>query len=74
MTLILSHGADINSMDFNEDTALHCAARILDPLPIVTVLIRSGADLEYRNKSNQTPLNIARESNNFELIRALGGD
>ena len=70
---LLSLGADINCIDSNEETCLHVATRLPDPLPMIIFLLRKGADLEAQNASEDTPLDVAHGTNNSDLIRVLGG-
>ncbi|XP_053114728.1 ankyrin repeat and SOCS box protein 10 isoform X2 [Hemicordylus capensis] len=57
--LLLSHGAPVNgASEEEEETPLHVAAR-LGLTAHVRLLLRSGADLEAKNATGQTPLNAA---------------
>jgi ankyrin repeat protein len=59
--LMLDHGADINDVDNNSDTAMHGAAYNIAPL-VVKLLAERGADPQLwknPNKFGRTPLFIA---------------
>ena len=74
ITFLLSLGADINGINSDEETCLHVATRLSDPLPMVIFLLRKGADLESQNANEDTPLDVAQATNNTDLIKALGGE
>lgn len=52
-------GADINSVDINQNTALHQSV-LKNDLPMVELLVNCGADLDLKNKNQQTPLQLAQ--------------
>ena len=54
----LEHGADINSIDKSENTALHGAAWIRSP-KLVQFLVDKGADVNVLNKYKLSPYYIA---------------
>ena len=59
--VLLDHGADLNTVDINGDTAMHGAAYNIAPL-VVKLLGERGANPEIWNKPNKlggTPLYIA---------------
>ncbi len=79
--MLLSLGADLNSVDANGETAMHGAA--YKSLPrVVRLLAKKGAKIEVWNQKNKwgwTPLDIARGYRvgnfkpSFETIEALEG-
>ena len=74
ITFLLSLGADINCINGDEETCLHVATRLPDPLPMVIFLLRKGAALDAKNADEDTPLDVAHSTNNTDLIQALGGE
>jgi hypothetical protein len=66
--------ADIDAVDVNQDSCLHLATQLEDPVEMIMLLLNRGADAECLNNQGSTPLDLAMETNNINLIRALGGD
>ena len=59
---LLAIGADINTVDKNGETVMHCAAYKCEP-PMIKLLHERGADIAVWNKKNKagwTPLMIAQ--------------
>lgn len=54
VSLLISHGAQINAKDQYKDTALHYAARVGN-LPLVRLLLNAGANLKLINRMGDTP-------------------
>jgi len=63
---------DINAQDGNDNwnTALHLAIK-RNELEVVKFLLTRGADTAIENGEGKTPLNLAEERNNVEIIDAL---
>lgn len=55
VNLLLQAGADVNARGPDEETALHVAAKALDPA-IVKALVAKGAALDAKDKNGLTPL------------------
>lgn len=72
--LLLSLGADPNSQDSQENTALHSlAAGAADGmLEMMALLLQAGADPGRTNRLGETPLLAALRLCNLQLARALG--
>ena len=60
--ICLDHGADINAVSANGDTALHDAVSGRGDLDIIRYVVAHGASLEAKNTRGQTPLDAARSS------------
>ncbi|KAG8515339.1 B-cell lymphoma 3 protein [Galemys pyrenaicus] len=66
--LLLQHGANVNAQMYSGSSALHSASgRGL--LPLVRVLVRSGADSGLKNCHNDTPLMVARSRRVIDILR-----
>jgi ankyrin repeat protein len=63
---------DLNKKDSAGWTALHLAAMRGD-LSIVKVLTEAGADVKIQGKDGQTPLDVAREKSQSEVVDYLQG-
>ena len=61
---------DINLKDPDGDAAVHHAA-LGDHKMIIQILKNAGADLNSRNRRNQTPLHIAVNKGHLEVLKAL---
>jgi ankyrin repeat protein len=64
----LESGADVNTVDDLENTALHYAAKHAY-LNVMRLLIESGSDLNSVNKLLSTPLHLTEK--NVDAIRTL---
>jgi ankyrin repeat protein len=79
ISLLVSKGIDINSQDDNGNTALHYPlSNVLRDkmyLPysteIVKILLEEGADPHIRNNEGKSPMDLAVESGENELINLL---
>lgn len=69
---LLSKLKELGDIDKKQDqfSPLFCAI-ILKKKEIVNLLISSGADLNYRNSSGDTPLSFAIKKNNLEIADLL---
>ena len=77
VTLLISHGADVNSKNEDGASALILAVANRD-LNAVRVLLRAGADPNTRNPAGTTVLQLAAEQRQrangaeiFELLSAM---
>ncbi|MFO1506932.1 MAG: ankyrin repeat domain-containing protein [Lysobacterales bacterium] len=71
MTL-LSNGADPRRADAEHNTALHHAARCVEP-SVAALLLDAAADINAVNSDGETPLGTACANANWELARYLLG-
>lgn len=70
---LIDAGANVNYMDTNLGTPLHCAASA----EIATMLIAAGADVNKPGSNGMTPVHIAAYRNDPEILKILieaGGD
>jgi ankyrin repeat protein len=70
---LLQLGADINSTDLNGDSSLHMATKLQDPIQMIRLLLKHGADPKLVNRHGLTPLKMALRLSNGPSIEALGG-
>ena len=75
---LLEHGADPNETSGpNEETALHCAARVGRRAEIIELLVAHGARASSRTRSGATPYALALRHGNVaaaQALAALGAD
>jgi ankyrin repeat protein len=73
---LIAHGADVNQPAGNDGrTALHVAAgwgyKGDNSLAVIRVLLKNGADINARDKNDQTPLHWAVQHANRDAIELL---
>ena len=78
--LFISAGADVNArISFDSpsnmagSTPLHQLAYINRNVEIAELLVSEGADVNAKDKAGKTPLDIARENMNKEVVEYLSG-
>lgn len=75
--LVNEAGADLNSCDGNENTALHLAARLPDreqSIQTILFLLDKGVDTQRINRKGHTALQVALYDENKPAAHALGGE
>ncbi len=75
--LLVKFGANVNHRRIDGRTALHNAAIYDYRIEIVRFLVEAGAEVNVRDKKNQTPLGIANSRNEVvitEYLRGIGGE
>jgi ankyrin repeat protein len=71
MTLLIQHGLDINAKGaYNGYTALHDATA-RNHVEVVKILLAAGARKDIHGHDSKTPLDIARDNKNKNLIELL---
>ena len=70
---LLQRGSNVQGFNFHEDTALHVAAGIENPVYMIRLLLKYGADKKSVNRKGQTPVRVAQSKANSLAIEALGG-
>lgn len=73
MEYMVGIGADINSSDLEENTALHVATKLPNCTKLIHLLLQLGSRTDKINKYGHTPLEMALYIGNKEAIDALGG-
>jgi ankyrin repeat protein len=69
--LLLSRGADVNTLDHQENSPLHEAVRIVrsQNQDVAELLLKRGSDVDVQNIDDSTPLHEAAGSGNERSIR-----
>jgi hypothetical protein len=70
LTLLLSHGADVNLVDTDGMAALMYAAQRAN-VDNVKALLAAGANTSLKNNKGQTAVIIAQEKGRSKIIAAL---
>jgi ankyrin repeat protein len=65
--LLLQNGASVNEVDENLETGLHWASRTGN-IEAADFLLRNRADINARNLSRRTPIQIARDNGHDPLV------
>ena len=66
---LVEQGADLNTLDMGDNTALHWAA-MRGHVEIVNFLVQSGADRNVRNKQDFMPVRRRRTRRARALLRS----
>ena len=67
---LLDHGADVNSVNDQGETALHLAIRDRQK-PLTQLLLARGADVTLKDGNRAAPLELASKSGNKEIAHIL---
>ena len=62
---------DLNIQNKNGDTPLHHLVKKTKNPDMVKLFIKDGANIQIKNKANQTALDIAKLNNNQKIIAIL---
>ena len=69
---VLGLGLDINSIDEEGWTPLHCAMGENTNMGVVKILLESGADADIKTVDGQTPLHFAMHNPAFlEYLKSM---
>jgi ankyrin repeat protein len=73
MQQVIDLDSNVNEQDKNGNTPLHYLAQYsyYSPIPKATLLLKSGAKSDIKNREFQTPLELAKEKNNIEMVQLL---
>ena len=68
--LLGREGTDVNKGDYDDNTALHLAARD-GHIEVARALLQAGANARKSNNRGKTPLHYASENGTIKIVRAL---
>jgi ankyrin repeat protein len=68
--LLLSYGVDVDTLDVDEETALHLAAYYGHP-KVTELLLKHDANIYKRNKKDETPLDLASKEGHQDVANLL---
>jgi ankyrin repeat protein len=71
--VLLDAGADIQGRNMNEDSPLHVATLLPNPVPMIRLLIKKGADVHVVNRQGYSPVRMAIANACALAVDALGG-
>jgi ankyrin repeat protein len=71
-TVLIQHGAEVNRVGQNGDTALHFAVGDRNP-ELVRILLAAGADKNAKNNQGYTPISLAKSWGYNNVVDALDG-
>jgi len=71
ITLLIKEGININHQDNYGHTALHDGVMLGHKKEIIKLLLDNGADVNIKNKNGKTPLDIAMEKGDKDIINLL---
>jgi len=70
---LLDAGSDIQGRNMNEDSPLHVATQLPNPVPMLRLLLKKGADVNVVNRQGYTPVRMAIANASALAVDALGG-
>lgn len=70
VTILLSHGANVNAVGEHGYTPLHDAVE-QGHMDVVKLLIKSGADLSAKTADGDTPIELAEKLKESEILHLL---
>ena len=70
--ILVDHGADVDiaNEDFDKDSPIHSAV-FANKKEVVNILIKCGADINKENRRKITPLQIAVQNRNEDIVKLL---
>ena len=70
-SLLISYKANVKAKDMYGDTILHTATMMNADSTTIEMLIKNGCEVNAKNKEGVTPLEIAVQNNNLQVIKLL---
>lgn len=70
---LLNAGADIQGRNMNEDSPLHVATQLENPVPMIRLLLKKGGDVNVVNRQGYNPVRLAIANASALAVDALGG-
>lgn len=71
MNLFINNKCDINNQNNQGETALHQAVQMEIDKEIINYLLKFGAKIDIKNKDNKSPLDLAKECKNKEILNLI---
>ncbi|RDD36855.1 Serine/threonine-protein phosphatase 6 regulatory ankyrin repeat subunit A [Trichoplax sp. H2] len=74
MKLLIKLGLDIEDTNYRLETPIYGAIRYYDPdisLEMVKILLDNNANVDHQNKFGQTPLDIAHDVGNQQVVKEI---
>src|SRR6266404_4864120 len=68
--LLIERGADVNALDVNKWTPLHCASRV-GHHDVMQLLLNRGAAVNFQSDDGNTPLHLAAYNGHFVITQML---
>ena len=69
--LLISFGANVNSLNFDGDSLLHCCVNDDEKLDSAKILLQNGALLSFKNLQLETPIETAMSNKKLSSMKLM---